>query len=269
MPTTVSFGVFSDAHYGQTVVGDRICADSLAKVRACVDAFNARGLSLALNLGDLINGDGGREAALASLSRISKVCSLFRGEWRFLLGNHDVEALTKDEFVRNAGVDMSGPFYSFDHEGVHFVVLDGNCHEDGSDYSEGDFDWAVSWVSPAQLDWLAADLQSNRGRPAIVLCHENLDERTINGAWDPHVVRNAAAVRAVLARARNMAAVIEGHYHPGMHTVCDGIPYFAPAAMSVGPGLENNAFAVVSLLEDGTLRVEGYGRQESFTVRPS
>jgi 3',5'-cyclic AMP phosphodiesterase CpdA len=180
-----------------------------------------------------------------------------------VLGNHDVGRLTKEEFLELCGAGRPSR-YSFDVRGVHFVVLDGNCHADGSDFRAGGFSWDDAWVSAAQIEWLARDLEAADDRRAVVLCHENIDHRLWNGALDPHVVRDAARVRQVLETAGNVAAVVQAHYHPGLRTVQNGIPYICLRAMVVGPGPVNNAYAIIEVREDGRLAVTGGGQQRGY-----
>lgn len=259
-----AFGMFTDTHYSERVYGDRYCHDSLEKLHACVETFNEKQMPIAFCLGDLVDGAGDEKSELGYLSAMAEAYAQFQGGRYFVLGNHDVGSLTKREFLENCRAQPASCYYSFDQDGLHFAVLDGNCHEDGSDFARGDFEWENAWVSEAQLEWLAADLAAAERRPAVLLCHENLDHRLWNDELDPHIVRNATAVRSVFEQAGNVVAVIQGHYHPGMHTVLNGIPYIMLSAMGVGPSLENNAYAIVTVCEDGSVSVEGFGRQESF-----
>ena len=262
----IRFGVFADAHYAEKVYGDRHCEDSLDKLRDCVRTFNARELELAINLGDLIDTGDDREKEMGYLEAMRQVFSGFRGERHHVIGNHDVETLTKDEFLAHCGGESQDPFYSFDREGVHFVILDGNCHQDNSDFQAGNFSWDQAWISERQLVWLQKDLKAAGEIPVLVICHENLDEREWQGELDPHVVRNASRVRALIEGAGHVRGVLQAHYHEGMRTIINHIPYIGLRAMVVGPGLENNAYAIVALGEDGEITVEGYGEQESFTI---
>lgn len=270
----LSCGLFADAHYAPTVYGSRrYCRDSLLKLRACVETLNARQVPLAFNLGDLIDTAGDRKADLGLLQEMCTAFGRFRGEKHSVLGNHDLATLTKQEFLQAAcssgcSDDLPAAYGSFDRQGVHFVLLDGNCHQDGSDFERGDFEWDEAWLSPDQIAWLARDLHAARDRRSIVICHENLDRRLREGELDPHVLRNAAAVREVLERAGTVWAVIQAHNHAGMHVVINGIPYVGIAAMVTGEWPDNNAYAVVSLYGDGQLSVEGFGRQESLEVVP-
>ncbi len=261
----LTFGVFADAHYAPTTYADRYCAGSIDKLAACVETFNDRRLSLAVSLGDVVDGCGSVDEGLAYLAEFGETFARFRGERRVVLGNHDLETFTKQQFLENCGVEGAKAYGSFDHGGVHFAVLDGNCHQDGTDFAAGDYDWADSWVAEEQVEWLAEDLASAVGRPVVVLCHECLDQPE-DEPPDPHVVRNHQQVRVVIENAGNVAAVFQGHCHPGRHCAVSGIPYITLAAMCVGPGLESNAFAIVSIGEDA-ITIEGFGRQESFGTR--
>ena len=78
-------------------------------------------------------------------------------------------------------------------------------------------------------------------------------------------MKNAHEVRSILERAGNVHAVFQGHDHAGgFHTV-NGIPYITIKAAVTGPGLENNAFAIVHV-KNREIMERGYGKQENFTV---
>ena len=262
------FGAFADPHYAERVYGDRHCEDSASKLEVCVEAFRGSGLDFAVCMGDLIDSAEERETEAGYARTMTSIFGRFAGPRHWVIGNHDVAAFAKEEFLTLCGAAYPS-YYSFDVNGVHFAILDGNCHEDGSDFRSGAFSWDDAWVSERQLEWLSCDLGAASGRPAIVLCHENLDHRLWEGALDPHVVGNAERVRGVLEGAGNVKAVIQAHYHPGLVTEKSGVPYIALRAMVVGPGLESNAFAVISLEGDGTVAVEGFGQQEDCRVRVS
>jgi len=272
MEPTLSFGIFADPHYSNHAYGDRWCADSLVKLRACIDVFNDRGLPLAFSLGDFIDhGDGAEKGQeVRFVAALDEVFASFRGERHHVIGNHDADAVHKAVFLAHCGGAGAGAHYSFDHGGVHFVVLDTNYHEGGVEFSpdERSSDWSDAWISRGQIDWLAEDLAVAGGRPAVVLCHGNLDYHEWEGRLDPHVVRDHAEVRAELERAGNVRAVVQGHYHHGRVAVQNGIPYITAAAMVVGPGAESNAYGIVSLGEDGSVTVDGFGRQQGWRVPP-
>lgn len=247
----LSFGLFTDAHYGPEPYGGRDCPVSLARMREALAAFAAAGVPLVINLGDAVDNalSGADETALCA--EVRAACATFPGQVWHVIGNHDVQTLSKAEFLAAIGAPPA-PYYSFDAGGVHCVVLDGNCHEDGSDFCRGDFDWDDAWIAEAQLRWLADDLTNATDQPILVFCHECLDDFLWDGGPDPHVAGNAPAVREILRRA-GVRAVFQGHYHDGRRLTVDGIPYITLPALATG---EDHA-AMVTVSEDGLLRIAG------------
>ena len=261
----LSFGVFADTHYAEKIYGDRYCSDAIVKLNACIDTFNSRKLPLAICLGDLIDSADDHAGEIHNLATVANVFATFRGERRFVVGNHDVARLTKAEFLQTIGAKPPAPYYAFTKEGVHFIVLDGNCLEDGSDFAAGNFSWDNAWVSTAQLKWLQTELGKNRHNPTIVIIHENLDRVQANGVLDPHSVRNAGSVRQLIEQADNVKAVIQGHYHAGASSSIHGIPYLTLSAMVTGPGVQHNAYGIVTLTRSGKVTLEGFRLQPSYT----
>ncbi len=260
----VRFGLFADAHYAEKIYGDRHCDEAPAKLQACVDHFAHSGLDFIVCMGDLIDQADDPQIERNYLERMLEILSGFDGDRHVVLGNHDVATLSKAEFLQHCG---SQPYYSFDAGGVHFVVLDGNYHQDGRDFSTGNFSWDQAWISNAQLEWLRQDLQASHPQPVIALCHENVDARLDQGERDPHVLCNAARLRQVLAEANNVRALIQAHYHPGILTTLDNdIDCIGLRAMVVGEGLQNNAYAIASLYSDGRLVIDGFGQQPSYQL---
>ena len=261
----LSIGLFADPHYAEKVYGDRYCQDSLEKLRVCIETFNARNLSMAIDLGDSIDKVKDKDAELAFLREILKVYATFRGERHIVLGNHDLETLTKNEFfAQYENEAFQQPYYSFDQCGIHFVILDGNCNKDESDFGPNNNTWDQAWLSQKQINWLKTDLKTAREKRAIIFCHENIDNRLWLEKPDPHLLQNAADVRAVMEQAGNVNAVIQAHCHDGTFIVINGIPYIGLKAMVVGPGLENNAYAIASFYKNGSLAIEGFGCQNSL-----
>ncbi len=262
-PGLVRFGLFADAHYADKVHGSRHYRDSAGKLRLCVNTFAQEGLDFAVCMGDLIDSAEDRVAEIGYVRTMVDCFERFSGPRHWVLGNHDLSAFTKEEFLNYCGANRPA-HYSFDVNFVHFVVLDANHHADGRDFSAGDFAWNNAWIGDAQIEWLTGDLKACGDRPAVVLCHENLDHRLSQGSLDPHVVCDADRVRQVLEAAGNVRAVIQAHYHAGLQVVQQGIPYLSLRAMVVGPGLENNAYAIATVHPGGRIELQGFGCQAGY-----
>lgn len=251
------FGIVADCHYADADTdGSRYYRQSLDKLDECVEVMNGERVDFLIELGDFKDEDrpAVEEKTISYLQAAEQVFGKFKGPRRHVLGNHDADSISKEQFsasVENTGINAGNTYYSFDFKGAHFVVLDANYRVDGADYDHGNFDWTDANIPPAELEWLKDDLEGAHG-PAIVFVHQLLD-----GAG-AHYVRNAAEVRAVLQSSGKVPAVFQGHQHSGGYSQIEGIHYYTLKAAVEGPGEENNAYAVVEVRPDGCIIVTGY-----------
>ncbi len=261
----LSIGLLADVHCADTNYAGRHCRDSLAKLADCARAFNERGLSLAVNLGDSVDVVTQNRPAAECMADVADVLARLAGRRHMIIGNHDVDCLTKAELIALGRCEGTQPYYSFDAAGLHFVVLDTNNYADGADFTPADHPeyWGDAWLGRPQLEWLAGDLAAAGGRGTVVFAHAGLDDRQVDGRRDPHCVIDGPAARDIFARAGNVRAVFQGHYHTGRSCVQGGISYITLAAMCEGP-YPQTAYAVVTFFADGAIAVEGHGRQESI-----
>ena len=123
-------------------------------------------------------------------------------------------------------------FYSFDHRGVHFIVLDSIGITADRAY-EGR-------VDQAQLTWLAADLKAVAiAKPIIVITHIPLV--TAFEAYEPapampplhHGLSVANAYEVLpLFEGHDVLGVLQGHIHINETVTWHGIPYITSGAVS-------------------------------------
>ena len=258
----LSFGIVTDAHYADTdASGTRQYRESLAKMTECVSLMNEKKVDFLIELGDLKDqgNPAKEEATLKYLTAIEKVYGQFTGSRYHVLGNHDIDSISKKQFldrVENTGIAKESTYYSFDSKGFHFVVLDANYKADGSDYDHGNFDWTDTNVPPKVLDWLKKDLLSS-SNPVIAFVHQQLDVAGITG------VKNAVKVRQALQDNKRVLAVFQGHHHPGHYSYIEGIHYYTLKAMVEGSGEKNNSYAIVDVNVDNSIIVTGYRKAVS------
>jgi alkaline phosphatase len=258
-----SFGLVTDVHYADAPArGSRHYRDSFAKLQEAIRTFNQRKVALLIELGDLIDAGPSRAKEIEHLQAINEVYRSFRGPRYYVLGNHCLHALTKEEFLAGCRAQIPSSFYSFDHGGFHFVVLDANFKRDGTPYAAGNFSWTDCWIHPPQQQWLAEDLKRTGDRKTFVFLHQNLHDEN-----DPHGVKNAPQVRRVLETAGNVVAVFQGHMHSGGYAKIGGIHYATLNAMVEGPTLKNNAYAIVSVDPSQRIALQGFGRQPNLDFR--
>jgi 3',5'-cyclic AMP phosphodiesterase CpdA len=249
----VSVGMLADVHYADRErVNQRYYRESIAKVRECIRDFNSVEPDFIVQLGDFVDKGESVEEELGYLERIEREYAKFKGERHYVLGNHDVATFSKEQFISNCGAREN--YYSFDKGNFHFIVLDACYNEDESDYKAGNFDWTETYIPIAQQRWLEADLQET-SKKTVVFVHQRLDDE--HGA---HGVKNSPQVRKILERSGKLLAVFQGHDHSGAYSNINNIHYYTLPALVRGPGLGNNAYAVVQIWLDGSVKIKGFGK---------
>jgi len=254
--TIMEFGVFTDVHNGLTNYQSRYCTQGTNKLADIVAVFNASNLPMAVVLGDLVDAyeyaNGVHDDVYQSLEDINAVYQTYTGARHYVMGNHDIGLLTKAEYLE---ITHSNPHYSFDTNGLHFIVLDTQYNADDTNAEAGNFLWNELYMSTAEMTWLQADLQASSLMPTYIFTHVNL-----NGSGGESLV-NAPSVRNILENNGNVQAVFQGHRHSGSYTFINGIHYKGFQAV-VENGYPTNAYAIVSIIDDGTIVINGFGTQE-------
>ena len=249
-------GLVTDLHYAdKPPAGSRHYRETPAKLAEAATHFSQDQLAFLVELGDFIDAADTVEAELGYLKRINRDFSAICKERHYVLGNHCVYTLTKQEFL--GGVEQEKSYYSFDSGNFHFVVLDSCFRSDGVPYGRKNFEWTDPNIPAAEVQWLKADLNSTT-KKTIVFAHQRLDVNNHYG------VKNAAEVRRVLEKSGKVLAVFQGHSHKNDHRDIGGIHYCTLVAMVEGSGSENNGYSVMSLATDGTITVTGFRKQADY-----
>jgi hypothetical protein len=223
--------------------------------------MNAEKGGFLIELGDFKDQDtpAVESRTLRYLQEVEAVFREFRGPTYHVLGNHDMDSISKRQFlthVTNTGVAGGRAYYSFDVKGLHYIVLDANYRADGSDYDHGNFDWKDTNIPGRELDWLEQDLAASQG-PVIVFVHQLLD-----GTGSVYV-KNAPDVRQILHASGRVLAVFQGHHHEGSYSRIDGVHYYTLRALVEGHGEDNNSYALVQVHPDEHVMITGYRKAVS------
>ncbi|OQD42825.1 hypothetical protein BUL40_06935 [Croceivirga radicis] len=264
----VRIGLASDTHYAERkVAGTRYYAGALQKMEEFVNTMNTEQVDFVMHLGDFKDEDETKSEAntLGYLQTIEAAYAKFNGPRYHCIGNHDVDSITKTQFleqVTNTGVATKKGYYSFDANGFHFVVLDGNHTQKGKDhfYKTGQ-DWQDTNLGTAQLTWLAKDLAAT-ALPVVAFCHHPLYEFFRDG--HKYHVNDYKAVQKLLEVNGNVLAVFQGHVHAEDHVTHNGIHYVTVLGMVDFEGLDNNSFSLLEI-KDNQMVLKGYKRSNSFT----
>ncbi len=263
----VRFGLITDLHYAdKKPAGTRHYREALGKLREAVDHFRKDWRKVRrkdraeflVETGDFVDAANDAATELAYLKKIESEYARFPGDRHYVLGNHCVFTLTKEQFTENSGAKK--PHYSFDHGGVHFIVLDACYRKDGVAYGARNFEWTDTEIPPEERKWLKEDLASTNSGAVIVFVHQRLD------TGYPYGVKSAPLVRRILEQSGKVLAVFQGHSHKNEHKEIGGIHYCTTAAMIEGSGEKNNAYALVDVYGDGTIRVDGFRKQKDYDL---
>lgn len=221
-------GGFTFVHLTDMHVTTRRHGD--AGYRKCIESVLALDPKpdLALMGGDLaFDGLYSPKATFAEQVKIYKEVSDSMGiPYYNCMGNHDVLGWNARRQVETTDPDFGKkyimdalhwdkPYYSFDHKGWHFAVLD--CihpitKEHGPDYE--------ARIGDEQLEWLAYDLGAAGDRPKVVMTHiaafcnraQIRGDPSIPGMPPWLVIADTAKLQAVLER-HNVKALLQGHTH--------------------------------------------------------
>ncbi len=156
------------------------------------------------------------------------------------VGNHDVLGIypasgvpsTDPLYGKKLFEDRFGKrYYSFDHKGVHFIVLDSIGITDDHAY-EGRID-------AAQMAWLKSDIEAlPKGTPIIISVHIPLVSAF--ASYIPAPVKPAAHQSLTVANANdvvdlldgyNVLGVLQGHTHINENVEYQNIPYITSGAV--------------------------------------
>ncbi|MEK7399888.1 MAG: alkaline phosphatase [Candidatus Poribacteria bacterium] len=252
----LTIGVITDGHYADIeTLWSRYYRDSLPKVQEATRLFNRVRPSFCIYLGDNIDNGETPEIELGYLKVIESEYAKFVGIRHYVIGNHDVASFSKEQFLKICG--SREKYYSFDCGLFHFIILDACYNGDGSDYDSGNFDWRKTYIPKAEQEWLKLDLKKTQ-KKTIISVHQRLDDD--NGV---HGIGNSQIIRQLLEDSGKVITVFQGHDHGGAQSQVNCIDYFTFQAVVEGQGLENNAYSLIHIRDNGAIKVEGFGKQNS------
>ncbi len=192
------FVQLSDTHWGFT--GPAVNPDSTGTLKKAVEAVNSLKIQpdFIMFTGDLTHvtdDDKDRRTRLAGFRDIIK--GLKVQNLRFMPGEHDAGLDEGEAFKEFFGKTH----YTFDHKGVHFIVLD-NVSD------------PKSTIGEEQLQWLSADLKKQKKDSRIVVfTHRPLFD--LYPDWDWFTRDGTKAIEMLMPYSN--VTVLYGHIHQEHH----------------------------------------------------
>ncbi|WP_339747844.1 metallophosphoesterase [uncultured Rubinisphaera sp.] len=250
------FGLVTDLHYADKPPGgSRHYRETLRKLEEASNQFQQDQPAFIVELGDLIDAASSVDVELSYLKTVNREFSAICKDRHYVLGNHCVDTLKKEEFLGEVGQEKS--YYSFDRDGFHFVVLDSCFRSDGEPYARKNFQWTDANIPVVELEWLKADLNAT-DKQVVVFAHQRLD------VDNNHGVKNNAAVRKIFESSGKVLAVFQGHSHQNDLKEMEGIHYCTMVAMVEGSGSESNGYSIIDIQANGTIIINGFRNQNDY-----
>ena len=217
------FVQLSDSHWGFEGPPNPDAKGTLKKAVASVNALEYQP-DFIMFTGDLTHTTDNpveRRKRMAEFKEIVK--DLKAGTVRFMPGEHDASLDNGKAFQEFFGATH----YTFDHKGVHFIVVD-NVSDPRALIGDG------------QLAWLAADLkQQQQDAPIVVFTHRPLFDLVPQWDW---ATRDGARAVELLMPYRNVT-VFYGHIHQEHHHMTGHIAHHAAKGLMFplpAPGSQPN-----------------------------
>ena len=222
----MKLGIFTDPHYSsqELTCAVRFNSLSLGKIKEAYKYFVKENCDIIVCLGDLTDLEDSHSKEKENLEKIAAVINDCPIPTVCVMGNHDAFAFTVEEFYSVLGICRPENLVI---NGKNLIFLDACYLKSGRHYIPGDSDWTDTFLPDA--DKFKELLEKAEG-DCYIFIHQNISPE----AEARHRLASADAIHAILRDSGKVRTVFEGHYHPGAHTVWDGVEYRTLSAMCEG-----------------------------------
>jgi len=261
----ITFGLVADPQYAPDTANQyRFYSTSRIRLQDAVDTFQVHALPFIAILGDHINGyePTDTQKAYRDIDSLNFQLMRYFGDRYSVIGNHDCQSTSKEEFMGRIACIIPSKYYSFDRDNYHFVVLDCQYNPDGTDFNHNNNNWFNATIPDTEKQWLINDLAAAGKTSVFIFMHDCCDTTKCL-----ELLVNAAEMRTIFENAGNVKAVFNGHKNAGGYANIHGIHYLPMKGM-VEQALPSNAFAEVTVTpDDDSLIVKGYSNQTSYNLK--
>lgn len=248
---SLKIGLIADTQYADRPMRyGRFFRNALRKTQLCMEHFKKENVNFCVHLGDIIDWPNQPEKGCEALDAILPVLNGLSVPMYYVLGNHDLASVPRDTMMQYLFPGSDRTWYSFDREDLHFVFLDCNYDAGGSPYRPDNSRWDHCYVPDSELVWLKNDLSDSGAKAVVLFVHALLDDLD-----NPHVIRNAEAVRNILENCGKPVTVFQGHMHCGHESVTNGIGYHT--LRSIVEGRTRTCYWIVEV-SSGEMNIDRY-----------
>lgn len=254
---SLKVGFVTDWEYGeQSQVGHKLPDKGKIYLQSAVNYYNKTYKpDVVVGGGDYISSyDVNKKKARSQLSSILNIFQKVKAHRLYLIGNHDVRKLTKNDVKKSLKINYSRTYY--DINGFRLVLLDTNHTNSKGKYN------TIGSLTADDLAWLDATLTTSL--PVVVFSHHS-PIHTPDGDTTRTNMSGAGEVRAVLERHDNIVAVFSGHHPINYHEQREGIDYIIINNLSAKASAKS--FSTIDLSITGnqaTAVVNQYGKKPAF-----
>jgi len=206
---TVRFGICTDVHKD-------IMHDADERLSVFIERARISDVDFIIQLGDFCRP---YEYNLGFLS----IWNNFPGEKHHVLGNHETDGgFTREESIKFLG--SPAKYYSFDKNGFHFIILDGN----DVNPSPGKASGYPRFIGDEQRKWLVNDLKSTKLQ-TLIFSHQSLEGE---GIENRNEIRKILEDENKSSGFKKIIACFSGHHHTDYSVSINGIYYIQVNSMS-------------------------------------
>lgn len=210
----ITFGICSDVHLPTM-------HDSEYRITTFIDSMKAAKPDFIIELGDFgIPKD--------EYLPYFEIWNSFPGVKYHVIGNHEMDGGTSHEKALSFR-NMTSGYYSFNKNGFHMIVLDGN------DKKNPDEKGYKQFIGQEQIEWLKADL-ANETNPVIIFSHQGLQR--YQGADEFYGIDNYKEIQAIMEKHNSenpeskVIVCFNGHSHWDYAEKINGIYYITITSMA-------------------------------------
>ena len=211
---TIRIGVCTDVHIPTM-------HDSKYRISTFIEAMKKQKPDFIIELGDFITPD-------KKYAECYEIWKSFPGEKYHVIGNHDMDGgTTLQKALAYRG--MKSSYYSFDKNGFHFIVLDGN------DWKSPAIKGYRQYIGPQQAIWLQADL-AQAVNPVVIFSHQGLV--LYKGVEEYVGIENYQDIQDLIIThnqqnpGKKVIACINGHSHWDYAESINGVWYISITSMA-------------------------------------